>query len=435
MGLNNKLREVSFWIIDFLKSSKIKKQYKDIVYVLENYTDEKSNSKREAYLQKVLKHAKATVPYYKNKTVDNFKDFPVIDKNVVRNNFEDFKSDSYQGKKIYPAYTSGSTGTPFRVFHNKEKKIRNTADTLYFAQKGGYTIGQKLYYLRHWDQYNKKSVLGTFMKNIVMHPVSELTDKDIWNLIEKMKADPEPKSILGYASALANICNYMVNTNAPKVDANVRSIIAMSEHLSPNVKEQLHHYFGVEGLSRYSNVENGIIAQQFPGSNTFHINWASYFVEILEIETDVPVKSGNPGRIVVTDLFNYSMPLIRYDTGDIGVMKDNDPFNEAPYLEHVEGRKMDMIYNTSGELITSYVTYHLLKYPKIKQFQFIQENKNTYLFILNVYKGFDLEQQIIEEFKAHLGADAVIKVEYANDIPLLQSGKRKLVVNKMFPHQ
>jgi len=100
-------------------------------------------------------------------------------------------------------------------------------------------------------------------------------------------------------------------------------------------------------------------------------------------------------------------------------------------LQHVEGRKMDMIYNTQGELITSYITYHLLKYDKIKQFQLIQENHNTYIIKLNVYNDFDQQNYIIDEFKNHLGEDANIKVIYVNDIPLLHSGKRKLVINKV----
>jgi len=257
-----------------------------------------------------------------------------------------------------------------------------------------------------------------------------MKDHEIASLIQQITTDKRPKAMLSYASALTTICNYLAKIESAPLNANMKSIIAMSEYLSPDIKERLKFYFGVEGISRYSNVENGIIAQQFPGSSVFHINWASYTVEILELDSNKEVALGKPGRIVITDLFNYSMPVIRYDTGDIGYVKNDDPFNGAPYLEHVEGRKMDMIYNTQGELITSYITYHLLKYDKIKQFQLIQEDPTTYSIKLNVYDDFDQQNYIINEFKTHLGADATIRVIYVKDIPLLNSGKRKLVINK-----
>ncbi|MDG3583499.1 CoF synthetase [Galbibacter pacificus] len=422
--------------MDLLKGASIKKHYDDIEFIMEKYNSPQAAYRRKELLEALMVHVKKTVPYYKNITnLNELKNFPVVNKNIIRDYFEEFKSDAYHDEKLYSRYTSGSTGTPFRIYYNRNKKNRNTADTLYFANRSGYKVGQKLVYIRHWDQYNSKDTLSSFLQNILMHPVSKLSDSDIQGLMDKIAEDPSPKSILGYASALTTICNYLESKKSPPINANVKSVIAMSEYLSAKSKEQIKYYFGVEGLSRYSNVENGILAQQFPGGTNFHINWASYFIEILKPDEDVPVAPGKPGRIVVTDFYNYSMPLIRYDTGDIGCMGIEDSFNGAPYLERIEGRKMDMIYNTKGELITSYVTYHLLKYPKIKQFQFIQENSNTYLFKLNVYDDFDMETEMIDEFKTHLGESAIIKVKYVNDIPLLLSGKRKLVINKMLEKQ
>ena len=432
MSVINNVRRQSFWALDFLKGSKIIKRVNDIAFILENYQDPESIRLRALRLKNLIKHATESVPFYMElENVRELSDFPIINKNLIRDNFDAFRSSEFDGAALFSKYTSGSTGTPFRIYHDKYKKLQNTADTLYFAKKAGFELGQKLVYLRHWDQYNRKNKLAAFVQNILMHPVSNLKDEQIADLIQKITTDKSPKAMLSYASALTTICNYLTKIESDPIDANMKSIIAMSEYLSPDIKEQLKFYFGVEGLSRYSNVENGIIAQQFPGSPIFHINWASYNVEILELDSDKPVAIGKPGRIVITDLYNYSMPLIRYDTGDIGYLKNDDPFNGAPYLQHVEGRKMDMIYNTQGELITSYITYHLLKYDKIKQFQLIQENHNTYIIKLNVYNDFDQQNYIIDEFKNHLGEDANIKVIYVNDIPLLHSGKRKLVINKM----
>lgn len=69
------------------------------------------------------------------------------------------------------------------------------------------------------------------------------------------------------------------------------------------------------------------------------------------MDCDEPAGPGEAGRIVITDLFNYAFPLIRYDTGDIGVMEyGND--DELPRLKEIYGRERDCVYNTVGELIS-----------------------------------------------------------------------------------
>ena len=64
-----KLRFHVFWLIDFLKGSKVKKHYSDITYILENYSSLRAVSKRKAYLNNILNHASATTPFYANKKI------------------------------------------------------------------------------------------------------------------------------------------------------------------------------------------------------------------------------------------------------------------------------------------------------------------------------------------------------------------------------
>jgi len=167
-------------------------------------------------------------------------------------------------------------------------------------------------------------------------------------------------------------------------------------------------------------------------NNEFHLNTASYVFEILKLGKDEPIEDGELGRIVVTDLYNYGMPIIRYDTGDLGIKKSssNCSFN-TPVFTSVEGRRMDMIFDTKGEIISSFtITNNLWRYPEIVQYQFIQTGEKEYEFILNLEEEFPREQELIEEFKEYLGLDAIIKVSYVDGIPLLNSGKRKKVINK-----
>jgi phenylacetate-CoA ligase len=284
--------------------------------------------------------------------------------------------------------------------------------------------------LKIWTQVNRKSKFKAWAENIIPIDVTHLSDENIFKLLNNFKSNKRPKAFLGYASSLESICKFIDKENLNIIIPNVNSVIAMSEGLSHLGKKLIHKYFGVHPVSRYSNVENGIIAQQLPnGSNEFIINWASYYVEILAMDSNEKVPLGEVGRIVITDLFNYAMPMIRYDTGDIGVMNwDNN--RDKKILTKVEGRKMDLVFDTSGHLVSSFtITNNMWLYPEIKQYQFIQTGKKEYIFKLNLDGVFERENQLVTEFKNYFGTDAIISVEYVDEIPLLNSGKRKKVMN------
>jgi phenylacetate-CoA ligase len=432
MKILESVRKISFWVIDFLKGSPVRKHYNDIKYILENFQSEKSKNRRDDYLSEILMHAVNTTPFYENIEVNiGLQNFPIINKGIIRDNYDDFKSLSYKELKNIPVVTSGSTGTPFKLFHNKNKRARNTADIIYFAQKGGFKIGSRLIYMKVWNAINTKSPLKLWMENIVPYSIFNYSNNDIANLISRLKKDQSQKGIVCFASTCDVIVNYLESINSEPIEANIRSIIANSDALTNYTKDKMEFYFKVPTLSRYSSMECGMVAQQdFKGGYDFKINWASFYVELLDLDQDVPVKSGKIGRVVITDLFNYCMPLIRYDTGDLAFWNTSE--TEIPSLERIEGRKVDLIRDSKGAVITSHiVTVNMWKYSELKQYQFAQIAEKEYKFKLNPWKNFNREEELINEFKGYLGKEANIKIEYVDEVPLLSSGKRRLVVNEM----
>jgi phenylacetate-CoA ligase len=429
------LRRTLFWTVDFFKGGKIRKHYKDIKLIQENSNSTKVGKRKELHLKNILEHAQTTVPFYNAKIGSvAIQDFPVINKKLVRGNFEQLKSETFINKHNHRVYTSGSTGNPFEIFHDKNKRNRNTADTIYFGERAGFKLGSRLYYLRLWDKQYKKSNILSWIQNISMHSVDELTDEDIDTLIRKLENDNSNKSILCYTSALQVICKYLDQKDYTPGKIKVNSVVTVAESLNDYVKTAIKKYFKVKVISRYSNSENGILAQRniHSDTNNFQINWSSYYMEILDLNHDIPVKNGILGRIVVTDLFNYCMPLIRYDTGDVGVM-DVDPENKNGHLvfKIIEGRKMDMFTTTKGDYLSSHIIHKILQYGKIDQFQFIEDENRQYTIKLKVLKNFDPANEIrmVKEYQDYFGEGSVVKIEYVDDIPLLPSGKRKLVIN------
>ena len=430
-SLFNYLRHHAFWTLDFLKGGKIKQDLTNIREVLNEVSFDSLRKRTQVPLSELLdKAVKYSDFYAAQKDYKSLEDFPVINKNIIKDNFEQIQIKDSDKSKVYKMFTSGSTGTPFMIYQNQRKKSRNTADTIYFAGRSGYSLGHKLLYVRLWNKNLKKGKLRAFLQNILPISIDDLKEETyIQNLLEKLQKDPSPKAWLGYPSGLEKICNYLDSINAKPIDCNIQSIIGMSESLSDHVRSKMWYYFNTPMVSRYSNFENGILAQQPIDGDHFEINWASYILEILDFDKDEPVKEGELGRIVITDLYNHKTPMIRYDTGDVGSLAsvNSHPF---PVLRSVEGRKADILMNTEGKMTSPYKYMSILpSFPEIKQVQFVQNDKNKYAIKLNADKPFDREYELVNTFKSIIGQKASIEVDYVSEIPLLNSKKRKITRN------
>lgn len=427
---------MAFWAVDILKGNIIKDELEDINDSMNISDFELLQKKNENILKSLLNTATSYSNFYKQyKGCDHLNDFPVVNKSIIKENINGINIISNLKEKKISVTTSGSTGTPLTIFQSKRKKARNTADTIYFANSSGFTLGDQLLYLRSWTAYYRKKSLIAKIQNIKQIDVSDLNDEYLKKTIADLENNKYPKGWLGYPSAFEDICDYLYKTNSEPLKCNVKSIIAMSESLGENVKTSMEYYFNAPTVSRYSNVENGIIAQQMPKKDFFTINWASYIVEILNINEDVPVALGELGRIVITDLYNFATPMIRYDTGDIGSFIINKK-NNFPMFKTVHGRKSDILKNTKGENINPFVFFNnLYRYPELKQVQFIQKTNKDFIFRINCKVKFHREAEFVSFFKKHLGNDAEIKVKYVDKIPKLKSGKRKLLVNETENHK
>jgi len=423
-----KLRWVTFWAIDALKGSHISRHFQNIKEELD------SQNNHQNQLTSLLQHAINTVPFYrKYMEAPSINNFPVVHKTLIKSDVNGFTSGMYDKDKLLKLTTSGSTGTPFSVFQDKNKKNRNTADTMVFAEKANYHIGEKLYYLKIWSEANKKSNWTKWTQNIETIDVLSLDDNTLSDLLNDFKNETSPFGVIGYASALESLCKYCDKYPEQVGQTKVKSIISISESLSSEVKQKLSRHFGIPVVARYSNVENGILAQhRMDHTEEFELNHASYYFEIMDIDRDEVLKDGETGRIVITDLYNFAMPMIRYDTGDIGCIIES-VMSGKRVLINLEGRKLDVLYNTSKQLVSSLLVYkNMWKYKEIDQYQLIQIGEKDYTFKISSSSGFDRKDEITNEYKSYLGKDAKILIEMVNEIPLLASGKRRKVVQEYY---
>lgn len=167
----------------------------------------------------------------------------------------------------------------------------------------------------------------------------------------------------------------------------------------------------------------GILGQDININSGFKLNHGSYFFECLKIDCDEPARESEVGRIIITDLFNYAFPLIRYDTGDTGVMKYNN--NSWPAIKEIYGKQRDVIYNTKGEPVSpAIMSVYMWAVNGIKQWQFIQEKKKEYCLKLNGIPN-DSVETVVKRLNEIFGEDAIISISYVDEIPILDSNKRR----------
>lgn len=428
-------RKAFFWSKDYVSGSPIHNHLRNIQQV----SGDKSllTEHQNKQLKSLLNHAIQTTDYYKK--YDNsgrIEDFPVVNKNIIRESFAKFESKAFQGEKLKVMQTSGSTGTPFRVVQNSNKRQRVLAELIAFNALAGYHVGTRFAFVVSAGSIHREKPIALFIKNKVEFSVYTLDTNSAETQRQILLKDKKIEVIIGNPSVIYDLARHIISQGDPPSSFGVKGVLCISEQLYPNMRYTIQKAFGCPVLSRYSNEECGVLAYECPTCGKYHLNTASYFFEILAFDKDEPTPPGTSGRIVVTDLYNYALPMIRYDTGDIGSMVPSDcPQFCTPILQSIEGRRVDTVYDTSGRRLIIFAfdaTFEKLG-SLVKQFQFIQEGKTRYRLRLCVNETFSQEEFVVEQLKKVLGDDAQIEVEYLEEIPVLNSGKRKYIVSLYDP--
>jgi len=434
-----KLRNRSFWLLDGVSGGTIRKAYQELKVFDE--TDSRSPilaERQKSALKKLLQHAIATTKFYERIQNNCLSDFPIVDKNIIRNQQDDFISNKYDRDKLLTMTTSGSTGTPFICYQNSEKKKRVYAEVIYYSGKIGYSVGGKLIYLRSLSEESYKSKLRQWIQNETLLDICNLDDKRIEDILSDIdKASRSGSIILAYASTFEAFKDYFRRKGVSKVGKNkIYGMISTSEMLFDDTKDIISKTFHCRCFSRYSNQENGIIGQDDIEDNAFIINEAHYIVEVFKMDSNILAEEGDAGSIVITDLYNFSMPMIRYDTGDIGSITYVERNNvNKKTITNFGGRRVDMVFDSHGSRLSPHViTNNFCQFPEIQQYQFIQESKINYTLKINTQDRFVRQKEMEVLLEKLLGDKAVIKIEEVEEIPVLDSGKRKYIVNNMCPN-
>jgi phenylacetate-CoA ligase len=243
-----------------------------------------------------------------------------------------------------------------------------------------------------------------------------------------------PTYLYGYVSMLQQFAQFVHETGR-RLPPSVVSIITTSEVLTEGIRQELTARLGVPVFNEYGCGEVGSIAHECE-RGTLHLMAENMIVEIL----DADGRPAQEGELVVTDLYNFATPMIRYRLGDFGVWSKQQCAcgRGLPQLERVYGRAYDFVRTPEGRMFHPEAVIYVFEMMKergvpIRQFQVEQIASDRLVVRAVVRDGFDTatEQQIVGLLREHLHPKFEIEIERVKEIPREKSGKLRLVKSQV----
>ena len=340
-----------------------------------------------------------------SKTISNWKDLPVLNKQNLQKPILERLSTGYSLKEVYVNKTSGSSGTPFIFAKDKYCHALTWASNIYRFSWYGIdfnTSYQARFYGIPLDFFgNKKERIKDFLSNRFRFSIFNLSDLVLEKMLlkfQKSKFD----YINGYTSSIVLFAKFLQSKEIILKDIcpSLKVCMVTSEMLFDNDKLLLEKQFGIPIVNEYGASELDLIAFQNPNLE-WQVNSETLFIEILD-DANQPVPYGSLGRIVITSLFNKAHPFIRYDIGDIGILDEKSTL-QRPILKKLIGRTNDFALLPSGKKSPGLTFYYVTKSiidddGNIKEFVITQTKIN--FFEIEYVSTIELTLEQIKKIKS-----------------------------------
>jgi phenylacetate-CoA ligase len=288
---------------------------------------------------------------------------PVLTKANLQQPLANRLSDKYTLKTVHKHKTSGSSGTPFEF---AKDNFAHAMTWVTFMQRYSWfnidlnTSKQARFYGIPLDTNGYyKERLKDWLGNRFRFSVFDLSDAALNKVLHKFKRT-KFNYINGYTSAIVQFAKFLKRNNIVLKDVcpTLTVCIVTSEMLFEDDKKLLEIQFNIPIVNEYGAAELGLIAFEDQDDNWI-VNTNHLYVEILD-NNNQPVPYGQPGKIVVTDLYNRAHPFIRYELGDLGQLSIKSTL-QRPILDALTGRTSDFITLPSGKIAAGLTFYYVTK--------------------------------------------------------------------------
>lgn len=366
------------------------------------------------------------------KGIEHLESFPIIEKEQVRQNPLDFVNKKYlNNRDTLNLFTSGTTGTPLKVYTNLQARSRHYAfftrlrswyDLPEIPRRvtlfGRIIMSSKVSRAPFWryDLFNKNLLMSSY----------HLSYENIKYYVEKIR-NFEPQEIFAYPSSLTEIAKYVVDKKLEPIK--IPLIITTAEPLLDFQRHLIISAFDTTVINQYGCTEMAFFASEC-AYGTMHSHPEHGILESLGGTSSVS------GQLVSTGLINDVMPLIRYKVGDAVEISDRQcpcgrPF---PVIESIEGRVDDLLYLPNGTPLGR-LDPVFKGGMGIKEAQIVQNEDSTVDIFIVPDHTFDSNKRewILAEFNKRTGGVLAANLSVVNRIARESNGKFKAVVGKYRP--
>lgn len=392
----------------------------------------------------LLRYAKRTVPYYMRtlsgpmgdeiKHLRDLEKVPTVNKAQIKESPDGFLS---RDKFIFitKKTTGGSTGQPLIIYKSRQAMAWELAATWRGYSWAGIDIGDRQ--ARFWGvPFGKKDKLRAnvidFITNRKRCSAFSFGNSDMANYARKLKSF-KPVYFYGYVSMLEEYAKFFEQFRE-KEDLDLKCIVTTSEVLTEYQRRLFEEVFSVKVFNEYGCGELGSIAHECE-HGSMHVMAENMLVEILDGERRC--NPGELGEIVVTELNNYAMPLIRYRTGDYASFSNTSCAcgRTLPVITNIFGRAYDVLKNRQGKLFHGEFIMYIFEAAQkrdlgVNAFQVIQEDLQKFNIRVVPGKSYSsvTEKFIINKIRERFDPEADIQFEQVDKIERESSGKMRLII-------
>lgn len=400
--------------------------------------DEIENLQNEMFV-KIARHAIENTEYYRNwattkkitpediRSIKDIELFPVIEKSMLRKNYEKFKSNI--NKKIVKLSTSGTTGTPLTVFTDSDSRSRHYAFFTRLRSQYGVKKSSKRATLFGRALLKPEQSTPPFwrmdyaQKNLLLSSY-HLNERNLSYYYKKL-ASYQPEEIFSYPSSIFYIADYIVKNNLPRLK--LKLLMTTAEKLQAGQRETINSAFDCPLVDQYGCTEMAFFCSG-EAANLMRFHPEHGIIEIRR-EDETLTQTGD-GQLVATGFINYSMPIIRYAVGDEVSISGRD-YTGSQVATSISGRVDDVVYTNTGtpvgRLGPIFKERSGIKYSQI--FQYANGNIEIRLVPDDNYVDND-GNEIKAELLKRVGKGATINVILLQEIKKEKNGKSRLVISE-----
>jgi phenylacetate-CoA ligase len=330
----------------------------------------------------IARHAYETVPIYRERwqaagitpealrTRDEWARIPPIEKHEVRAAGERIRSSrALPGHK---ATTSGTSGTPVAVVRSHLSWAHAHANVFRGWHWHGLEIGDPYAYF--WglaldESGRRQAAIRDWFFNRRRISAFDITPESARAFYRRLRS-PKARFGFGYPSAATQFAEEVAALGLDGTALGFKAVITTAEVLKPHQRDRLESTFGCRAVDSYGCAEVGVTGFQCE-SGGMHVPIESVVVDLVPIE-------GGAHEVLLTDLHNFTEPIVRYRIGDyVGEAPASCPCGRAlPLLGPIQGRSGDNITLPDGRVINGLLPYYIFRHhaksQKVREYQFVQ---------------------------------------------------------------